>query len=199
MSLSGSFCQKWRSITMKKITKMLLVCILSFFTIQFTLIPQASASEINLLENVNIEPESGLPSFDSWEEANQYIEAVTTLVKDNTSFSTQSNIVPFSTNGTATVARRSYTSSVITLYLSYGTSGSGNTGRVTYANPYTVLSGVTLGVSWQEQYIHAQISTSGKDVYATSSGTLVFSFFVNGVTDIARQPVSLSGNIAVVR
>lgn len=184
---------------MKKVMKAFVLSILFISSIQFTPIALASASEVNPLENVVIDPETELPSFDSWEDANKYMEAVTEMVEDNLSSSSQSSIVPFSTNGTATVARRNYGTSSITLYLSYGTSSNSNTGRITYANPYTSLASFTLGVSWQQQYIHAQISSSGKDVYVTANGVLVFSMIVSGVLETFRENVNLSGDVAVIR
>lgn len=103
------------------------------------------------------------------------------------------------TNVTATVARSNYAVSVITLYLSYGTFGSGYSGKIKLETPYADQSRFIPEVSWKQTYIHDQISSTGKDVFVTASGELVCSYFISGFLKSIRETVSISGNVTVIR
>lgn len=185
---------------MKKLLKIFTVIGLLVTTIYLTPSAIAFASEVNTpVENITIDSSSGLPSFDSWEDANKYVDDMTANFKKDTAFLNAPRITPMASNGTAVVDSYNYNVARITLYLSYGTSGNSNTGYITYANPYTSHTGLTTGMSWSQNYAHAQISSNGKDVYVTASGELVYSFLVNGTIEYARRTVNLSGYAYIIR
>ena len=112
------------------------------------------------------------------------------------------NALARSTNGNATVdsERIGVLGGTVTLKLRYGTSGNGNTGTITYTDPYTVTSGFNMGFTWTENSLGAEIMRDGKDVFCYADG--VISAYINlesGATELYEREVNLEGTVAVIR
>jgi hypothetical protein len=136
---------------------------------------------------------SDLLHFDSVEEMRAY---ASTIINRDSSKVLNPQIM--ATDKVALVDRLHYSAYSIGLYVSYGTSKNGNRGHITYQYPFTQLSGVTIGVEWQENNIFSQIR-GGKDIYAQANGTLNITSVVGGNITLEKIPVHLSGSIMAVR
>jgi hypothetical protein len=134
-------------------------------------------------------------SFKSDEEAVAYINQVFSNVDTRSNF----DVIARATNGNATVTTTKVSTSTISLKLRYSTSGNGNTGTITSLDPYTTFTGFTLGFDWTENTIGATISSSGKDVHVYTDGTLDYYLLIDGLIKLYSKPISMSGNVSVIR
>jgi hypothetical protein len=141
-----------------------------------------------------------LPSFDSYEEANNYRNSLVTSIMDSESLDSQKILINdnhsqlLSTHSTVTVASANFSFNCwVSLKVSYTTSGDHNTGVITHHNAYTTLSGYTLAVGWEQTSAHSEITSSGKDIYAEGSGELITYILIKGLIEIGRQTVNLHG------
>ena len=99
-----------------------------------------------------------------------------------------------STHGKQKVASMGVAAGSINLYVEYTTSGAHNTGKITYHNAYSTLSGFTLGFSWKNVTTHSEVTKSGKDIYASCSGQITYYLLVDiGILELGSSDVSLSG------
>ena len=99
-----------------------------------------------------------------------------------------------STHGKQKVASMGVAAGSINLYVEYTTSGPHNTGKITYHNAYSTLSGFTLGFSWKNVTTHSEVTKSGKDIYASCSGQITYYLLVDiGILELGSSDVSLSG------
>lgn len=136
--------------------------------------------------------------FDNDEDAVNYLNKVFasfTIINESKENLTRA------TDGNATVAtqRLGVLGGSISLKLRYGTSGNGNTGTITYVDPYTTTSGITYSFVWREDNIGANIRSNGKDVYAYADGVIEAYLLVDGFLKLTETPVNLSGTVAVIR
>lgn len=102
---------------------------------------QISASEI---------PDGVIPmQFKTESDALAYLNEVFSI---SNTVKEPANALARSTNGNATVdsERIGVLGGTVTLKLRYGTSGNGNTGTITYTDPYTVTSGFNMGLRGQK-------------------------------------------------
>lgn len=53
--------------------------------------------------------------------------------------------------------------------------------------------GFTAGLSWHETSTHSEITNSKKDIYATATGELVTYLLIDGLIEIRRQYIRMSG------
>ena len=152
---------------------------------------QISASEI---------PDGVIPmEFKTESDALAYLNEVFSI---SNTVKEPANALLRSTNGNATVdsERIGVLGGTVTLKLRYGTSGNGNTGTITYTDPYTVTSGFNMGFTWTENSLGAEIMRDGKDVFCYADG--VISAYINlesGATELYEREVNLEGTVAVIR
>lgn len=139
-------------------------------------------------------------TFNSDEEALQYLNKVFRDITIESSDVVTGPVI-LSTSGNATVAteRIGVVNGKIILKLRYTTSGNGNTGTITSLNPYTTTSGFTYSFNWREDNIGAEITSSGKDVYAYADGVIEYYLLVDGLLKFYERPVSLEGTVSVIR
>jgi hypothetical protein len=129
-------------------------------------------------------------------------EALAYLNKTFSNIDTQLNPIVCGSGGTkgnATVATKRISTNKIYLKLRYSTSGNANTGRITSLDPYTQFTGFTLGFDWHQNSIGADIDSNGKDVYVYTEGSLEYYILVNSLLKFYSRPISLSGDVAVIR
>lgn len=143
---------------------------------------------------------SDLFSFETEEEAAKFLETITSELSKSIQFNAATQITPMATYGDTLVSRKivSFTA-YINLRVSYTTSGNSNTGYITSHNAYTTFTGFNLGFGWDERICYSQITSSGKDIYAYTSGTLDFYLLVDGFIRLYSKPVTLSGYAYAIR
>lgn len=142
---------------------------------------------------------SDLPTFSNQQEANSFISGLRNALSNPIQHDPMSEYATMSTNGNHKVASITYNyTTTIALWVEYTTSGNSNTGKVTYHNAYTTLSGYTLGVSWHEITCHSEVTSSGKDIYASATGNLVYYLLIEDLLEVGREVVNLSGYCAVI-
>ena len=140
---------------------------------------------------------SDLPSFDTQEEADRYMENFINALECAESENINGSVEICSSHGDSIVDSRQISGATLRLRVSYTTYGDNFTGSVTSCQAYTTFSGVTVGLSWNEKTCYANIVGSRKkDIYAYAAGEVVQSLLVNGIIETGRRSVTLSGTIA---
>lgn len=147
----------------------------------------------------NIIKTSDLLTFDTQEEADNYIKDLT--AKLNRTFyydleTKENGISTMSNTYDTIVAKQSFAAGLgeIRLRVNYTTSGSiGHTGRITNHRAYTQISGMTVGIKWDEKFCDSQITSSGKDILAQTAGELSVSLIIDGFLDFYKVPVNMRG------
>ncbi len=146
-----------------------------------------------------------LPSFDSKEEAGKYVNEVLKnlnvskkdyLKKEINSETPAINLLQSSENfrGECTVAKQKVSfGASINLVATYTLTTPNRSGRVKSCDCYTSFTGFTYSFEWNETYKDARIISSGREVAATASGELIFYFLIDGLIEMWREPISLSG------
>ena len=82
----------------------------------------------------------------------------------------------------------------ISLYVEYTTSGPNNTGSITYQKAFTTCTGFTLGWNWKEKTIRSEITSDGKDIYASVNGTVNYYILIEtDQLEVGSSEVNLSG------
>lgn len=79
------------------------------------------------------------------------------------------------------------------VYLKMNCSVSGK--EITSVDPYTELTGFTLGFDWTETSIGYSLKNNNQAVYVYASGTVDYYFIVNGTVKLGSRSVSLDGTI----
>jgi len=180
----------------KKITS--LVLLLTFFCTGTAL---ASGQDSVTTDDLKVISKKEIPSnvtpvsFKSDEEAVAYLNQVFNNINVQTNF----DILTRATNGNTTVATTKVSTGTISLKLRYTTSGNGNTGTITSLDPYTTFTGFTLGFGWTENSIGATITSSRKDVYVYTDGTIDYYLLIDGLLKLYSRPISMSGTVSVIR
>lgn len=153
---------------------------------------EASIPYVELESGERIDTDD-LMHFDTVEEMEAYFSEI---IEDSSSspilFSTRS------TDRTVKVDSIRYPTYRLTLFLSYGTSRSGNRGYIKYHHPYTQMSGFAPGIEWEERNIFSEIKHK-KDIYVQSNGTMNITSVIAGNVTLKRTPVQLSGIVNAVR
>lgn len=140
-----------------------------------------------------------LPKFDSREAANAYLNGMMSGIANPIDHHATINFSSRATNGHALVKSINFGTNSLHLFVDYTTSGDGNTGRITYHNAYTSFVGFTLGTTWHELTCYSQVTSSGKDIYASASGELEYYLIVEGFIELGREFVGLDGYCYAVR
>nr|WP_303182476.1 hypothetical protein [Lachnoclostridium phocaeense] len=141
-------------------------------------------------------PEGIVPmEFSTQEEADAYVREAFKEIPSTPPAVTRA------TNGDAFIDSHAFgAGGVISLRLSYTTSGNGNTGTITRHEPYTIVSGMNFSYDWQESSRGSSIQPGGKDVYAYANGTLqLYAHTSVGDWNIYAIPVNLSGIAYIIR
>ncbi len=137
---------------------------------------------------------SDLLSFSSQDEADTYIANMKQQLSAPTQYNPSINFNSRATHGDALVASQLISfASYINLRVAYTTSGNSNTGTITYHEAYTTFTGFTLGFGWDERMCSSQITSSGKDIYAVTTGELTYNLLVDGFIEIGREAIHLEG------
>jgi len=140
-----------------------------------------------------------LLTFETQEEADEYAKSIKSELNKSTQFDSENIISTMSTNGDVLVdSKYLIFGGEINLRVAYNTSGDNNTGYITYHNAYTNLTGFSFGFDWDESTCYSQVSSSGKDVYAYSSGVLKYYLVIDGLINYYNDPIQLSGYASVV-
>jgi hypothetical protein len=79
----------------------------------------------------------------------------------------------------------------LSLMANFGTSGNNNTGTVTYVDPYTILTGLTTGIEWNESNIGYNLYANQKDAYIYANGTIDYYIFVDGLLKFGSDYLAL--------
>lgn len=137
---------------------------------------------------------SELPCFSTQQEADQYKNKLKYESNEQ-----KDTINPLATSRDILIGRHTFWSATVDLRLSYTTSGNNNTGYIQSHKAYTALSGVTLGIQYTEKNTNSKIASSGKDIYCYTYGEIALYLLVNGVIEITREPVNMSGTAYVIR
>ncbi len=155
-------------------------------------IPVGDAEYIRTLDGTIIRI-TDLISFDKEEEAARFRENLIDSMVIDEQLSTDRELLRAS-YGNQLVASASINGTcLISLYVSYGTSGDNFTGYITYHNAYTSFTGYTLSVGWEQTSAHSQVTASGKDIYAEATGDFITYLFVGGLIELSRESVYLHG------
>lgn len=140
--------------------------------------------------------------FNTQEEADAYVlQLVNGIENESNDGMPISNPMAKATYGTALVD--TYNIAIggkVQLKVDYQTSSDANKGSIVYAQGYTVQSGLAIGNTWSEISV-APISfnSSTKDVYAKATGTVDSYIFFEGIGNIYKAPVTLSGYAYLIR
>lgn len=138
--------------------------------------------------------------FSTQAEADEYINGLKDKLRTPVDHAATINFNSRATYGDALVSSITYNYlNTLALRLEYTTSGNANTGVVTYHKAYTTFTGFTLGIAWNEITCNSQITSSGKDIYATANGELAYYILVENLLELGREAVNLSGYCAVIR
>ena len=141
---------------------------------------------------------SDLMHFSNQQEADNYLAQLSKQLSKTVQYNPQISTATRSTHGDALVASKGVSTGTIELRVAYSTSGDSNTGTITQANAYTTFTGFTLGFDWKEEVCYADITSSGKDIYAMASGELEYYFLIDGLIQLGRKAVSLDGYCFVI-
>lgn len=163
------------------------------------LVPVGDAEYI-LDSHGNQIPISVLPSFETREEADAYMEEV--LAQLNAPRPALPAVIDFRSrmsHGDSVVDQENAGFGTIALHITYTTSGDNYTGKVTSCGAYTGFSGFTLGFGWDERTCYAQILSSGKDVYGYAAGELTYNLLIDGFIELGREAITLSGTAYAAR
>lgn len=137
---------------------------------------------------------ANLPRFSSQKDADAFILGLRHAISNPTYFFPTIDFSSKSTHGNVRVASITYNGvRTITLWVEYSTSGDSNTGTITYHNAYTTYTGFSLGIAWNQISSHSEVTSSGKDIYATATGELSYYLLIDGLIELGRESVRLSG------
>ena len=87
----------------------------------------------------------------------------------------------------------------VKLFANYGTSGSGSTGTITYIDPYTTFTGLTLGFDWKEKSLGYKIASNKKDAYIYTSGQLDYYFILSGGIKLGSRTIDIGRTCYLAR
>ncbi len=152
--------------------------------------------------NGNLIKISDLLSFDTQAAANTYIDQILTELKNPIQYNPTIDFKPKTraTHGDTIVAKQKISfAGSINLGVTYTTSGDSNTGKITHHEAYTTFTGFTLGFGWDESICSSQVTSSGKDIYAVTNGTLTYNLLVDGFVELGREPIHLEGYCWAIR
>ena len=137
---------------------------------------------------------SELPSISSQREADTFISNLRQALANPTQHNPTIDYTARSTHGNVKVASIIINGlKTLALWVEFTTSGDSNTGIVTYHNAYTTFTGFTLGIAWKQISCRSEVTSSGKDIYASASGEFAYYLLVDGLIELGREAVSLSG------
>lgn len=138
--------------------------------------------------------------FATQAEADEYINGLKDKLRTPVDHAATISFNARATYGDALVSSITYNYlNTLALRVEYTTSGDANTGVVTYHKAYTTFTGFTLGIAWNEITCNSQITSSGKDIYATAHGELAYYILIENLLELGREAVSLSGYCTAVR
>ena len=156
-------------------------------------IPVGEAQYIRTLDG-NVISILDLPKFDTREEADAFVASIKASLSDQSAVPEAEKQLSINTNQYDTVvASKAAGPGKVNLRIFYTTTGENHTGTVSHYDAYTELTGFTLGFSWDEDYCYANLTSTGLDIQAYSAGQLSFNLLVEGVIELYRQRVELSG------
>ena len=134
-----------------------------------------------------------LLSFENHEQVEEFMESFNNIdIVENYEINLLDN------NYTVAVDTIQHGYATVTLYCSYSTSGN-HSGKILSHDAYTTFSGYTLSLGWEERFTSSRITSSGKDIYVEAARELITYFLVDGLLEISRQDVSLSGYCYAIR
>lgn len=135
---------------------------------------------------------NSLQCYNSLEEANDYIESLAIVSLPGIDYQ--------QTNRDAVVATYQVGGSgYVQLHVSYTTSGDGNTGVITRQSAFTTFYGATFGFGWNEVNHYSYITSSGKDIYASASGEVIYYIIINNSYEVARRYITMEGYVNAIR
>ncbi len=141
-----------------------------------------------------------LLSFSDRNEATQYVQGLKKAIQNPCDHNATIDFSARATHGDALVRSITYNYlNTLALRVEYTTSGDANTGKITYHRAYTTFSGFTLGIAWNEITCNSQVTASGKDIYASANGELAYYLLIEGLIELGRESVNLSGYCYAVR
>jgi hypothetical protein len=143
---------------------------------------------------------SDLMHFDSESDADKFAMKLISELKPEQPIQKLDIITQMASDYDVLVAQKSvFPGGSVNLRVAYGTSGDSHTGYVTYNDTYTTFTGFTLGFEWNESTCNSYVTSSGKDIFAYTSGTLDYYLFFDGFISLYSAPVSLSGYAYAIR
>lgn len=135
---------------------------------------------------------SDLMRFDTEKEATEFRNSLVSEIAINQH--TTKEMAQRDTHGNQLVASASMNGlCLISLYVSYTTSGNNHTGYIMEHHAYTTFTGYTLSVGWNETSAYSVVTSSGKDIYADATGEFITYLLVEGLVEISRQALHLHG------
>lgn len=138
-------------------------------------------------------PIAELPSFDTQEEADKYIDSlVSSVTIESENIDKSHNVMAASTSADKIVASKNISAAILRLRVQYTKNSKG---QVTSRKPYTTFTGVTLGLSWHQKSCTSQLSGDKKKISASATGEVAMYLIVDGVLEFARRTHHISGKI----
>lgn len=135
-----------------------------------------------------------MPTFSSQREADAFISRLRQSLTNPAQHNPTIEYGARATHGNAKVASIIINGiNTLALWVEYSTSGDGNTGIITYHNAYTTFTGFTLGIAWKQISCRSEVTSSGKDIYAAANGEFAYYLLIDGLIELGREAVSLSG------
>lgn len=137
-------------------------------------------------------PISQLPSFDTQEEADKYMDSLVSSVVVEEEY-IDNTVSVAATSLDKTVAQKGISGATLRLKVSYSKNSQG---QVTSRKPYTTFTGFTLGLSWHQKRISSSLSSNKKKISASTSGEIAMYILIDGMLEVGRRTHSLSGTIS---
>ena len=140
-----------------------------------------------------------LTTFSNQNEATAFIQGIRAANNQPVQYNPTIDFNSRATHGNALVASITYNyMNTVGLWVEYTTSGDSSSGHITYHSAYTSFTGFTLGIAWHQVSAHSEVTSSGKDIYATARGELAYYLLVDGLIELGRESVDLSGYCYVI-
>lgn len=143
---------------------------------------------------------SNLLTFSNQNEADAYVHGLKTALQAPIQCNPTIDLGMRTTHGNVQVSYITYNYlNTISLWVEYTTSGNYNTGSITYHNAYTTFTGFTLGIAWHQVTAHSEVTSSGKDIYASATGEISYYILIDGLIELGRESVNLYGYCYAVK
>lgn len=159
-------------------------------------IGEISIKEIDISE---IPADIGFIEFETAEEMQLYISNLESSLTSLEPSDVYLNINTKATHGSAVVQSLKKLKATISLCINYGTTLDSHRGKISYISPYTMLTGYTVGMRWEQSNVGFEISSSGKDAYVYGNGVLSYYLVLENVSSLVSYPINLGGTVYLVR